>query len=105
MNATLLFGLCGCALAAIGLYGLIARAHLLRQLLGFNMVGSGVFLVFGSVAARGGAGVDPVPQAMIITGIVVALAGTALGLALVGRLHDAAAPPEGGESRGQDDGH
>jgi multicomponent Na+:H+ antiporter subunit C len=89
MDGGTLFGLCGAALVAIGVYGLVVRTHLLRRLIGFNMVGSGIFLLLGGLAARAGSGVDPVPQAMIITGIVVALAGTAVGLALVVRAHEA----------------
>jgi len=83
-----LYALCGAALAAIGLYGLLAGPQLLRRILGFNVMGSGIFLLFGSLAARSGTGAqpDPVPQAMVITGIVVALAATALALALAGRL-------------------
>jgi multicomponent Na+:H+ antiporter subunit C len=89
MTSPILYGLCGAALVAISLYGLIARAHLLRRILGFNVVGSGIFLLFGSLTARHPtSGVDPVPQAMIITGIVVALAGTALAVALAARLHE-----------------
>ncbi|WP_135467290.1 cation:proton antiporter subunit C [Crenalkalicoccus roseus] len=82
MTATL-YGLTGAALVGIGLYGLIVRRHALRRLLAFNLLGSGVFLLFGAVAERAGPGGDPVPHAMIITGIVVALAATALGVALV----------------------
>lgn len=80
-----LYGLAGAALVGIGLYGLIAQPHPLRKLLGFNLLGSGVFLLFGAAGARGEV-LDPVPQAMVITGIVVALAATALGVALVLRL-------------------
>jgi multicomponent Na+:H+ antiporter subunit C len=52
-------------------------------------MGSGVFLVFGIVARRGadaGFRFDPVPQAMVITGIVVAFAASALAVALILRL-------------------
>ena len=50
---------------------------------------SGIFLVFGAVARRGaGAGfeADPVPQALVITGIVVAFSASALAVALLKRL-------------------
>ena len=56
------------------------------------MVGSGVFLLFGAIAHRGarrGLGGDPVPQALLITGIVVAFSATALAVALLLRLYDA----------------
>jgi len=61
----------------------------LRKILAFNLIGGGVFLLFGVVARRGAAagfGGDPVPHALIITGIVVAFAATALAIALLLRL-------------------
>ena len=88
MSATL-YGLLGAALVGIGLYGLLARAEPLLRVLAFNLLGGGVFLVFDAVARRGaGAGLaaDPVPQAIILTGIVVAFAATTLAVALVLRL-------------------
>jgi hypothetical protein len=48
-------------------------------------------LLFGAVARRGaaaGMGGDPVPQALVITGIVVAFSATALGVAILLRLFD-----------------
>ncbi len=81
------FGLAGAGLIGLGLYGFLAHAHLLRRLLSFNVMGSGVFLMFGAAAARSPAlGADAVPQALIITGIVVKLAGTALAVALLVQL-------------------
>ena len=92
MSATALFGLCGALLVGLGVYGLIVQPQPLRKILAFNLLGSGVFLLFGVVARRGaGAGLlgDPVPQALVITGIVVAFSATALAVALLLRLHDA----------------
>jgi multicomponent Na+:H+ antiporter subunit C len=92
MNTLSLFGLCGSALIGIGLYGLIVNPQPLRKILAFNMIGSGVFLLFGVVARRGaalGMGGDPVPQALVITGIVVAFSATALAVALLLRLYEA----------------
>lgn len=81
-----IFGSCGAALIGIGLYGFIAHTHLLRRLVGFNVIGSGVFLLLGATGHRRiELGADPVPQALIITGIVVALSATALVVALVTR--------------------
>ena len=92
MTAATLYGLCGAALVGLGLFGLIVDPHALRKILAFNVVGSGVFLVFGVVARRGAAagfGGDPVPQALVITGIVVAFSATALAVALLLRLFQA----------------
>ena len=89
MTPSVLAGLTGAALVGFGLYGLILHPHPLRKLLAFNIIGSGVFLVFGIVARRGAAAgfrFDPIPQAMVITGIVVAFAASALAVALILRL-------------------
>jgi multicomponent Na+:H+ antiporter subunit C len=89
LSSASLFGLCGAGLVGIGLFCIIGHADLLRRIVGFNVLGAGIFLVFGAVARRGagmGFGGDPVPQAMIITGIVVAFAATALAVALLQRL-------------------
>jgi len=85
-----LYALAGVALVAIGLHGLFACVHLLRRILAVNIIGGGVFLVFGAVAARDPAsGPDPVPHAMVITGIVVAVSATAFALVLAWRIHRA----------------
>jgi multicomponent Na+:H+ antiporter subunit C len=92
MNEITLFGLCAAALIGVGLYGLIVNPHPLRKILAFNVIGSGVFLLFGVIARRGatpGMGGDPVPHALLITGIVVAFSATALAVALLLRLFDA----------------
>ncbi len=84
LSASLLYGLCGAALIGFGLYGFIAHHQLIRRVLAFNVIGSGIFLLFGAAAYRDpAAGSDPVPQAMIITGIVVAFSATALALTLI----------------------
>ena len=52
-----------------------------------NISGSGIFLVFVAIAYRGGdATPDPLPHALVLTGIVVAVSATALALALGRRL-------------------
>ena len=89
MSDATLYGLCGAALVGLGLFGLIVHPQPLRKILAFNLIGGGVFLLFGVVARRGAAagfGGDPVPHALIITGIVVAFSATALAIALLLRL-------------------
>jgi multicomponent Na+:H+ antiporter subunit C len=89
MSETTLFGLGASALIGLGLYGFIVQPEPLRKLLAFNLLSSGVFLLFGVIARRGagaGMGGDPIPQALVITGIVVAFAGSALAVGLLLRL-------------------
>ena len=89
MSTAILYGLCSAVLVGLGLFGLITHPQPLRKILAFNLIGSGVFLLFGVVARRGAAagfGGDPVPQALVITGLVVAFAATALAVALLLRL-------------------
>jgi multicomponent Na+:H+ antiporter subunit C len=89
MSAATLAGLTGATLVGLGLYGLLTDPHPLRKILAFNILGSGVFLLFGIIARKGAAAgfaADPVPQAMVITGIVVAFSATALAVALLLRL-------------------
>jgi multicomponent Na+:H+ antiporter subunit C len=89
MTEATLYGLCGAMLVGIGLFGLITHPQALRKILAFNLIGGGVFLLFGAIARRGaaaGLSGDPVPQALVITGLVVAFAATALAVALLVRL-------------------
>jgi multicomponent Na+:H+ antiporter subunit C len=104
VSAYLLYALAGALLFALGALGVLVRRHLVHKAVAANFMGSGVFLVLIGLARRDpGGGTDPVPQAMVLTGIVVTVALTALALALVKRhfsitgsvtLDDA---PEGGE--------
>jgi len=91
MSGPTLFGLCAAVLIGLGLYGVITNPQPLRKILAFNLIGNGVFLLFGAIARRGAAagfGGDPVPQGLLITGIVVAFSATALAIALLLRLFD-----------------
>ena len=89
LQTATLFAWCGVVLVGVGLFGFIAQRHMLRRLVAFNVLGSGIFLMFGASAARNPqSGIDPVPLALIITGLVVALATTALIVALTVRHAD-----------------
>ncbi len=93
MNGVTLLGLIASALVGVGFYGFVVNPQPLRKLVAFNVVGSGVFLLFGVVARRGaipGLAGDPVPQALLITGIVVAFAASALAVTVLLRLFDVA---------------
>lgn len=73
----------GSALFALGLYGMFFSRHLLRKIIAANIGASGVFLV---LVTGSGSPADPVAQAMVLTGIVISVSLTALGLVLVRRL-------------------
>lgn len=89
MNGAVLYAFAGIGLIVIGAWALVLRPHLLSKVLAVNVMGSGIFLVLVGGSAIGGGEPDPVPQAMVITGIVVAVSATALALALVLRIADA----------------
>lgn len=107
MTDVQLYGLAAAVLIGLGVFGLIAATAPLRKILAFNIMGTGVFLLFGSIARRGAAAgfeADPVPMALLITGIVVAFSATALAVTLLVRLAAVAGdvslaetPPEAGE--------
>jgi multicomponent Na+:H+ antiporter subunit C len=102
MTTAALFAICGALLITIGVFGFFAQTHLLRRILAFNIVGSGIFLMYGGLGNRlPQLGADPVPQAMVITGIVVAFAATALAVTLTVRLVEETGEPNlPGEERG-----
>ena len=82
--------LAGVALFAIGFYSLLVQAHLLRRIMALNVMGSGVFLVYLALGAQTvGVIPDPVPHAMVLTGIVVSVCATGLALALADRVQAA----------------
>lgn len=94
MSGPLLYGLTGVVLFFIGLYAVIACAHLVRKILALNVMGSGVFLVLTAFARRApGSQPDPVPHAMVLTGIVVAVSATAFALMLLRRLVEKTGDP------------
>lgn len=84
MSATAFYAWIGVGLCVLGLFGFIAHRHLVRRLLAFNVMGSGSFLMLVGLA-QDNRGVDPVPQAMVLTGIVVTVASTALALVVFRR--------------------
>ena len=87
MSTFHLYALTAVLLVALGLHGMFAGRHPLRQVMALNVVAGGVFLLLISTAYRDRtAFADPVPHAMVLTGIVVAISATGLALALVRRL-------------------
>jgi multicomponent Na+:H+ antiporter subunit C len=93
VSAYTLYALTAVALVGVGMHGVVTRVHLLRKVLAFNVMGGGVFLLLVAGAARGEGPPDPVPHAMVLTGIVVAVSVTAVALVLVRRVHAATGRP------------
>ncbi|MEX2455623.1 MAG: cation:proton antiporter subunit C [Rhodospirillaceae bacterium] len=84
-------------LAMAGLYIIIARGNLIKKLVGLNIFQASVFILyisFGKVFGGTAPILDPnyqiysnpLPHVLILTAIVVGVATTALGLALVVRI-------------------
>ena len=85
----LLFGLLGTVLFGLGLYSAFTSRVLLRRILAINIAGGGLFLQLIALAYKGLIQApDPVPHALVLTGIVVAFSATALALALGRRLQE-----------------
>ena len=87
-------------LMMIGFYIVIARPNLVKKIAGLFVFQTSVFILYISMAnVRGGTapiledGIEvysnPLPHVLILTAIVVGVATTALGLALVVRIHEA----------------
>lgn len=81
----------------LSLYGLLVGEGLLRRLMAANVMASSVFLYLVVVSTgQGNIARDPVPQAMVLTGIVIALATTAFALGLARWLRAEEQPTAGG---------
>ena len=99
LTSTLVFAFTGIALFALGLRGALLHPALLGRVLAINVCGAGVFLVLVSLAYRGPlAEPDPLPHALVLTGIVVAVSATALALALGHHLQQASETRRGGRT-------
>ena len=84
MDINLAYALLGAVLFGIAFIAFFSLSHLLKQLMAFNIMGSGCFLILVGLP-QSQHGVDPVPQALVLTGIVVAVSATALALILIRR--------------------
>ncbi len=104
-----LYTLVGAVLFVLGLHAVLTRAHLVWKVLGINVAGGGIFLLLLAAPPRlDPAAADPVPQAMVLTGIVVAVAATAVALGLALRVTVRTGSPfleeDEGEGNREDDG-
>lgn len=83
-----------------GFYTVISRGNLVKKIVGLNIFQTSVFILYISIGYVAGGtapilmeGVtsysNPLPHVLILTAIVVGVATTALGLALVVRIREA----------------
>lgn len=89
MTTVSIYYIAAIILFTIGLFGLAAHSHFLRKVVSLNIMAGGAFLLLISLAYHPeSTGVDPVPQAMVLTGIVVTISATAFALCLVRRIRE-----------------
>lgn len=81
-----IYTVCSILLLAIGLLGFFLNTDFIRKLLALNVIGIAIFMLLIAMALIDTAVIDPIPHAMVLTGIVVAAAGTALGLNLASKI-------------------
>jgi multicomponent Na+:H+ antiporter subunit C len=101
-------------LMMVGFYIVVARGNLVKKLVGLNIFQASVFLLYISIGKVAGgsapilaAGIstysNPLPHVLILTAIVVGVATTALGLALVVRINEAYGSVEEDEIQARDE--
>ena len=95
----------GFLLILIGFYGALTNRNILRMIVAFTIADSGVNLVIVAIGHLPGRGapildatlraeeavariIDPVPQALVLTAIVIGVGVTALMLAYAYKLHE-----------------
>ncbi len=87
----------------IGLYGILARAHLVRKLMAMNILQVAVIVFFITLAYKSDATppiaragdtepaardyINPLPHTLMLTAIVVSVSTTGVALALLIRIH------------------
>ena len=88
-------------LMMLGFYAVIARGNMIKKMVGLNIFQTSVFMLYISMGKIDGGTApiltgdpatvysNPLPHVLILTAIVVGVATTALGLALVLRIHAA----------------
>lgn len=97
-----------------GFYIVIADGNLVKKIVGLNVFQTSVFVLYISmgkvangtapiVAGVGALYSNPLPHVLILTAIVVGVATTALGLALVVRIKEAYGTVEEDEIHAEDD--
>jgi multicomponent Na+:H+ antiporter subunit C len=96
----------GLGLVLIGLWGMLTQRNMIRMIIGFSLMDTGIHMVMVSIGyVTGGTApiinaavpmaeavnrvVDPVPSALVLTAIVIGLGVTAVMLAFAVRIYKA----------------
>lgn len=101
-------------LMMIGFYIVIAQGNLVKKLIGLTLFQTSVFIMYISIGKIQGATApiltdgaelysNPLPHVLILTAIVVGIATTALGLALVVRIKESYGTVEEDEIHSKDE--
>lgn len=97
----MIFYISSILLIVIGLFAVLTKRNLIKIIIGLSIVDSGIHLLLVAIGyVKGGTApifskeslkaeqmVDPVPQALVLTAIVIGLAVTAVALAMVIRIY------------------
>ncbi len=89
----------GIVVVLVGIYGILTKRNIIKMVMSLYIMNSGVILLFVSMGyvAGGQAAifenakklmVDPLPQAVMLTTLVIGLGITALALALAIKIYD-----------------
>jgi multisubunit Na+/H+ antiporter MnhC subunit len=95
----------GFVLILIGLWGMLTRRNILRIIIGFSLIDTGIHIVIVSIgyvtnrtapiidsavnaSDAASSVVDPIPSALVVTAIVIGLSVTAVMLAYAIRLYE-----------------
>ena len=90
------------SLILIGIYAVLVKKNMVKIILGLTLIDSGVNIllvalgyikdktapIFSNPTLTANDMVDPVPQALVLTAIVIGVAVTALALSIVIRIYD-----------------
>ena len=110
MEFVTLYSAAAIALILVGLAGVLIKRNLIKMALGFSLLGTGANILIvtlgyvrgatapivdspalledvGSLVVKQGAVMDPVPQALVLTAIVIGVGVTGLMLATIVRLY------------------
>ncbi|MGD8590156.1 MAG: cation:proton antiporter subunit C [Chromatiales bacterium] len=95
----------GLALLLVGMWGMLTHKNIIRMIIGFSLMDTGVHMVMVSIGYLSGRTapiindavnratalqevVDPVPSALVLTAIVIGLGITAVMLAFAVQIHE-----------------